>query len=161
MLVPFTFERGREGAFTVEVRSSGPCELQMLPSVHSAMRPPQPTIAGNPFLAASGTVAADCTPLLHSGTAPPQPSLNAGEEEDEEDDDEDVWAERVELPEEDPDPSVRLAGTAGIAASKHERKHERKARQLSAAYLEQQRNELTRQGELPRPPAHAHCCIHS
>ena len=116
VLVPFTFERGQEGAFTVEVRSSRPCELQMLPSVHSAMAPPEQ--------------------LLHA-------------EEEDDDEDEDVWAERVELPDEDPNPSARLAGSEGFTASKHERKHERKARHLSAAYLEQQCTELIHQGDAP------------
>ena len=166
VLVPCTYEPGMEAEFEVEVRSSGPCVLELLGSVHDAIcrrdesarrdgSSSAARTAGGERMSAATSHAVDAGGEVGNGS---RDSAANGEDEDKDDDDEDkddeddeddeeeIWAEGREEPERDLHPSARLEQMRALGDSKHERRRERQARQLSMAYIEQQRQELAMQG---------------
>ena len=178
IIVPFTFENGRETAFRIEVHSdSRACTLDALPSVHDAIlaSPPSGAAATTATATTATATTATATAAAAAAAAASHPSISrdsptapiaatsgdsgvaAAFDDDDDDDGGDsddgddayggggggLWQERSDAVDVERDAAAR-AVVLQTEPSRAERAALRRARQLDAAYMQHQREELSR-----------------
>ena len=124
VLVPFASEPGVPSQFRIEIHSSSEIALEQRESVHSVILSTAP----------SGE-----KQLGHAARGPP-PTMDADDMDGEE-----VWDAADDYPDKDAEPSARFREMERHEGRK-ERAADRAARQLSAAYMMAQREELSSAG---------------